>query len=439
MDYKEATDYLLKYTNYERELRYPYDGWHMNLERVMGLLDELGNPEKKIKIIHIAGSKGKGSTAIILESVLRTAGYKTGLFTSPHLMDFRERIRLNGELVPKKMVADIIEKIIPAAEKVHENPKLGPLTYFEILTAIGFSAFHKHGADITILETGLGGRYDATNVCDPLVSVLTPVSLDHTDILGETITEIAGEKSMIIKEGRPAVIAPQTDEAAKVFADRCKQAGSEEIHSEKQYSWKMESETVDELVFSLKGKRDLQNISTPLVGEHQMINAASAVTALDTISEMGFEISDDHVRNGLKTVVWPARFERIRQSPDLVLDGAHNASSAGYLRDILKRVYPDKNIITVLGLGGDKDVEGFCKELGPAINTVIITHSKAMKAVEAKRIMDAFSDFDLDFIEADSVDMAMDKASEIAKDKDVILVTGSFYVISETLEWKENK
>jgi dihydrofolate synthase/folylpolyglutamate synthase len=439
MLYDDALSYLSQYTNYERELRYPYDGWHMNLERVTRLLFALGSPERGLPVTHIAGTKGKGSVAAMIEAILRAAGYRTGLFTSPHLLDFRERIRLNGGWVSRSAVAALVERIIPAAEDVHKEPELGPLTYFEILTAMAIAAFAEAGVDMAILETGLGGRYDATNVCDPLISILTNVSLDHTDILGDSLEAIAAEKMMIIKPGKPAVIAPQEKSVHQLFSARRREVNAPEIRVSDRYAWRMTSEDIDGQRAEIKGKRELDDVFIKLPGEPQLINAATAITALDVLTERGFNVSDDAIKAGLEALDWPARFQRIRKSPDLILDGAHNAKSAGYLRATLESLYPGRSVTAVIGLGGDKDVEGFCRDLGPALSSVVVTRSRAMKAVASDRIKKALSPFKVEFRKTGSVAEAMQISLQDARPEEVILVTGSFYVISEVLEWNHNR
>jgi len=381
MDYQEALSFLSQYTNYERELRYPYDGWSMNLDRVRVMLDSMGAPDKGLRVVHVAGSKGKGSVAAMIETMARASGITTGLFTSPHLVDFRERIGLSGEMISEDMVAALVERLIPAADKVRERPKLGPVTYFEILTALAFAAFADAKVDLAVIEAGLGGRFDATTVCDPAVSVITPVSLDHTDILGDTTLKIAVEKSFIIKPGRPAAIAPQPEDALAVFEKRAEEVGAALALVSECYTWRSLSQEVDGQRASFAGARDLDDVFIPLAGEHQLINAATALTALDLLAESGAAVSDEAAILGLSRLSWPARFQRIRKSPDLILDGAHNAASAACLRDTLAAACPGKKIVAVIGLGGDKDVEGFARALGPALDTVFITRSRAMKAV----------------------------------------------------------
>jgi len=435
MNYRQALDYLSQYANYERELRYPYDGWSMNLERVAALLEGLGKPQEGLRFLHVAGTKGKGTTAAMIEAVARAAGMKTGLFTSPHLTDFRERIRIKGDMVEKDMVARITKRIEPAAKAVHKNPELGPLTYFEILTAMAVAAFSEAGTDLAVLEAGLGGRYDATNFCDPLLCVITPISLDHTDILGDTIQQIAAEKAIIIKPGKIVVTAPQPKEARKVIAHRCQQVAAREERVNELYSWKLLAEDPEGQRFSLAGPRTLENLFVAMPGEPARINAATATAAADALSRHGVQITDLAIRQGLNSLKWPARFQRVREAPDVILDGAHNASSAFHLRNTLESVYPGRRITAAVGMGGDKDVEGFFEELGPVLSRVVITRSKAMKAVDADRIRKALSAFEVETVETGSVKEALDIALKSSSEDDVVLVTGSFYVISEALDF----
>ena len=432
MDFAAAVAFLSRYTNYERALRYPYDGWAMNLERMAVLLDQLGRPDRGLKIIQVAGTKGKGSTAAIIASILRAAGRRVGLYTSPHLLDFRERIRLDGELVTETAVAAGVARLMPAAEAVAARPALGPVTYFELLTALALVCFAEAGAEAAVLEAGLGGRYDATTATDPIVAVITPISYDHMDILGDTLTAIAGEKAMIIK-GAPAVLAPQPPEALAALLDRCRAVGAPVVRVEERYHWTRRDETPDGQTFDLAGDRNLDGLFLPLVGDHQLVNAATAVAALDAAAATGLVVDDAAVRAGLAAVRWSARFERVRRNPDVILDGAHNAASAAGLRDTLARLYPGRRVTAVVGLGADKDVEGFGRELAPSLTRLAITRSTAMKAAEPARVAAAFAGSGLAPIETADVAAALRQALLASGPDDVVVVTGSFYVVAEAM------
>ena len=349
MLYHDAVSYLSRFTNYERELRYPYDGWHLNLERVRVLLDELGSPERDLPVIHVAGTKGKGSTAAMIEAMARAAGFKTGLYTSPHLLDFKERIRIGGRMIGESDVADMVERMAPAIERVHGRIELGPLTYFEIITAMALAVFARERVDVAVLEAGLGGRFDATNVCNPLVTVLTAVSMDHTDILGDTLEAIAGEKAQIIKAGKPAVIAPQQEAVYGVFRARCEEAGAREIRVAERCRWRQTREDAEGQWADIEGAVKLPELFIALTGEHQLQNAATALVAVDEASRSGITVGVEAMRRGLSSLVWPGRFQRIRRKPDVVLDGAHNGASAEYLARSIRKIYPGRRVTAVIG------------------------------------------------------------------------------------------
>ncbi|HUT54013.1 MAG TPA: folylpolyglutamate synthase/dihydrofolate synthase family protein [bacterium] len=435
MLYHDAVSYLSRFTNYERELRYPYDGWHLNLERVRVLLDELGSPERDLPVIHVAGTKGKGSTAAMIEAMARAAGFKTGLYTSPHLLDFKERIRIGGRMIGESDVADMVERMAPAIERVHGRIELGPLTYFEIITAMALAVFARERVDVAVLEAGLGGRFDATNVCNPLVTVLTAVSMDHTDILGDTLEAIAGEKAQIIKAGKPAVIAPQQEAVYGVFRARCEEAGAREIRVAERCRWRQTREDAEGQWADIEGAVKLPELFIALTGEHQLQNAATALVAVDEASRSGITVGVEAMRRGLSSLVWPGRFQRIRRKPDVVLDGAHNGASAEYLARSIRKIYPGRRVTAVIGMGGDKDVEGFCAALGPAIHSVILTRSRAKKALPANRFKKALAPFHVRVLASESVAEAMERALKGSAPDDVVLVTGSFYVVGEALEW----
>ncbi len=430
----EAFAYLEAFTNYERESRYPYDGWAMNLERVRALLEGLSDPLASLKVIHIAGTKGKGSTAAMIESILRKAGYKAGLFTSPHLIRVNERIRVNGREITDLELAGEIMQLKPVAEKVNMLASLGKLTYFEILTALALCFFAKVNVDAAILEVGLGGRFDATNVCDPVSAVITSISLDHTDILGADLAGIAGEKAMIIKPGRPAVIAPQTSEVKKVIEARDREVGAELVWVDDSYAYKKRFMDDEHLCFEMDGRRHLKEVSTPLLGNQQMINAATAVTVCDVLEKKGFQIPDAAIIDGLIGVNLPARFQIVRRRPVIILDGAHNRDSARHLAGTMRELFPESRITAVIGLARDKDVEGFLDEISPLCLRMIFTRSRTMKAAPEKRLLDALPEFSGEVLMIESVDRAVQEALDQAGPEDVVLITGSFYVVGEAIE-----
>lgn len=430
----EAFAFLDRFTNYERGLRYPYDGWSMNIERVKSLLGELHNPHEPLKFIHVAGTKGKGTTAAMIESIARSAGYKTGIFTSPHLIRLNERIKTGGREISDADIARHVTALKPVAERVDAEGSLGKLTYFEILTALAILHFAEVKADAVILETGLGGRWDATNAFDPLVSVITSISLDHTDILGNELESIAQEKAMIIKPGRPAIAAPQKQAVMAVIESRCKEVGAELIKVEECYEWNRLSMDQKGVAFSLRGKRKFEKLFVPVAGDVQMINAAVAVTVCDAIERAGFELPDSTVAKGLRELNIPGRFQVMREKPFVVIDGAHNRDSAARLANTVRDVFPGKRVIAVIGLAKDKDVEGFLAEVAPVCGSIIFTRSQTMKAAPEDRLRRAVEGFPARVLMTDRVEDAVGRAMESAGAEDVVLITGSFYVAGEAMQ-----
>jgi dihydrofolate synthase / folylpolyglutamate synthase len=442
LTYDQALAFLERFTNYERALRYPYDGWAMNLERVGRLLAALHDPQKNFPVIHLAGTKGKGSTAAMIESILRSAGIRTGLYTSPHLLSFHERIQVNGAAIAEAAVAETVGRLLSAAEAVSRDASLGALTYFEVLTALALAHFAETKVEVAVLEAGLGGRWDATNVCDPAVAVVTPISYDHQDILGDTLEKIATEKAMIIKPGRPAAIGPQPPEALAVLMSRAREVAAPIYRVEEHYRWSRRSEGIQGQTFDMSGDRDLHELFLPLLGDHQLQNAGLAILACDLFHRAPCTVhraqsrrlfDEEVIRQGLAAVHWPARFEVVGEKPAIVLDGAHNAASARYLAETLGRIFPGRRVLAMIGLGADKDVEGFFRELAPALDAVWLTRSRAMKAAPAERLRAALAGFGGKIAETAAVAEAVGQALAAAGPEDVVLITGSFYVIGEAL------
>jgi dihydrofolate synthase/folylpolyglutamate synthase len=327
------------------------------LDVITGLLQELGNPHRQLAVIHVAGTNGKGSVCAMIESVLRASGFKTGLYTSPHLIDFSERFRINGAAIPEQTLEHYIQMLEKSADEVAETTGQRPATFFEISTAIAFKYFANEGVDIAIIETGMGGRWDATNVVIPLVSIITHIDIDHTNFLGDSIEQIAAEKAGIIKPGRPVVSAPQSE---AVMSELLKY-GTQIIGS---------SEAVSVLKMDQPQKikiethsRNLPPINLPLLGECQRENCAVAVAALELLADMiDFE---PEFKKGFESVEWGARFQILEENPLTILDGAHNPSAARALAKTLKETYPGYQIGFIFGFLDDKDPVGFLRELKP--------------------------------------------------------------------------
>ncbi len=354
--YQDALDYIFSFVNYEKPVRFGYNAETLNLGRMRELLDRLGRPQDRFRCVHIAGTKGKGSTSAMIESVLRTAGYRTGLYTSPHLHTWRERIRFDGTLMPKAALVEQLGKARPSIEAMPE------LTAFEIMTALAFTYFVQEGVDWAVLETGLGGRLDATNVVTPAVCAITSLSYDHVELLGHTLPEIAAEKAGIIKAGVPVVSAPQAPEALAVIEQVCSERSARLIRAGVDWTATRQSADISGQTLTLRRTADgltLPDLRIALLGEHQIINTTVAVALLAELRAQGLGITDDVLRNGLTAAHWPGRFELLSERPVLVVDSAHNIDSALRLRATLAEFFPQtskRRLTLVFGALADKDI-----------------------------------------------------------------------------------
>ncbi len=421
----EAQNYLNSFINHEFHLGRVKSS-SFKLERVHRLLNALGNPHRNLKIIHVAGSKGKGSICAMTAGILRQTGYTVGLYTSPHINNYRERVRVlssrarrNGakqshrlfrrftprddmvsdifpDCVSEKELEVVLKKIKPAVEKTRSREGLGDLSFFEVYTVLALFYFCQQNVDVVILETGLGGRLDATNAVDSLVAAIAPISLEHTTILGDTLTAIAKEKAAIIKDGRQrVVIAPQDDEAMEVLTARCQEFNIEPVCIRKINS----------------------QIELSLLGPHQKENAAVSIGIVECLRDLGFEISTEAVRRGLKNVFWPGRFEIIQRGSLIVLDGAHNIASAKVLAATVKEVFEGKKIVMVLGVSEDKDKESLCAEFRKITQDIIFTKANHPRAGHLEGAVD--------------VGQALNFARARSDPDDIIVVTGSVFVVAE--------
>ncbi len=428
MNSSEVHGYLNSFNNFESQLHQlrPEDFY---LNRIQHFLELLGNPAQHLKIVHVAGTKGKGSTCAFLAGILQEAGYTTGLYTSPHLHKINERIRILNAAnrysqdpfkgaISDDDLASVLTALRPVAAVIKNEGNL--LTLFEVLTVAALYYFAKSQVDIVILETGLGGRLDATNAVDSDLAVITPVSLDHTRLLGSTLTQIAFEKAGIIKSShQKVVIAPQEKEAMDVIGQRCREFGIQPV-------------SVD--------PGEYENFKVGLKGEHQRINAATALEASGILRTMGFQINDEALAAGLKNVLWPGRFELLNNDPDVIVDCAHNGASASALSKTLDQEYPDRRVILILGLSEDKDAAAICKPLKDKAAHVFLTKARHPRAhlftpAEAK---DHFGGVPFEIVE--DIDQALDKALRRADAQDVVLVAGSVFVVAEARDhWRAKK
>ena len=422
-------------------------GQFFQLQRIENLLKELGDPQKSFKSIHVAGSKGKGTTCAFCAHILEKAGYKVGLYTSPHLKHVNERIRILGKDVrgrPKSQgifpdsISDedldrLVGKYRVILEKFRDSPKHGPLTYFEVLTALAFKYFEQQSVDIVVLETGLGGRLDATNMVNPLVCGLTPISREHTAILGDTIAKIAFEKAAIIKINKPVVIAPQTKEAQLVIE------GQAHVKKARPY-WVGEDIVFDfgqtdplQQSFSVTGLHTRYQLNTRLLGRHQVVNAAVAIGLVECLETDSLYVAPQAIQSGIEDTFWPCRFEVVQKNPWIVLDAAHNPQSIRTLGDTVRRIFPDKKVFPILGVSKDKDVRGICESILNMATEIILTRSRNPRAYVFEESVKAIFKA-IPVHEAFPVPEAVKLALTRAQKDDVILITGSIFLAAEARE-----
>jgi dihydrofolate synthase/folylpolyglutamate synthase len=452
MNYEQALDYIFSYTDYEK-VPMPHALGSYDLRRVEELLARLGNPHLMARSVHIAGTNGKGSTAAMIASVLTNAGYGTGLYTSPHLHTIRERFRVNESLITEEEFTAIVAKIKPEVEIANQKATYGELTTFELLTALAFTYFGMKRVDFQVLEVGLGGRFDATNIIQPEVCVITSISLDHTKVLGDSVPEIAAEKAGIIKSGSTVILSPQTEEVIRVIEEACLKRGAELITVGRDVTWqslgtrgKQQLLAVSRIrskngiqsknsIRSSYEKRSSYKISIPLLGGYQLENAATAVAALEVLALKGFDISWNSLISGLAQVRWPGRLQVLSRHPLLVFDGAHNPDAARNLKQSLAGYFDFKRAILIMGASGDKDVGGVVSELMPLFGEVIITQSHHPRAMAIAQLQAVFRGYGVKAQLTKTVPEALSLAMNIAGTQDLICVTGSLFVVAEAIEW----
>lgn len=416
MEYTSVTAFINKAKKF---------GSRLDLTRIQKLCDLLGNPEKQCKFVHIAGTNGKGSTSIFIENILVAAGYKTGLFTSPFIYEFNERIQINNVPISDEQLMDVMENIVAATDKMlaegYEHP-----TEFELITAAAFCYFAQQKCDLAVLEVGLGGMLDSTNVInDPLACVITSISYDHMEYLGNQLAEIAKNKCGIIKPGRPVVCYPfQKDEALFVIR----------AQAEKQKS-RLVIADVDDLTVEQTGLwgstfryHGLQ-CSIGLVGEYQVYNAITAISAVQLLQEQGYVISDEMIQNGLKAAKWPARFEILNRCPVVIADGSHNEDGMRVFVDAVKKSLHEKNVICVFGMLKDKEYGKCLALLSDISNTIIVTEVDSPRAETAERLaLEAKKYFSNVFEKPDNTEAVL-AAKNMASADDVIVALGSLYMM----------
>lgn len=436
MNYQTALHSLLSLGDFERNQQRDHTLPRYNLSRMEEFLSRLGNPQLDIPTVHIAGTKGKGSTAAMVTSILQEQGYKAGLFTSPHLHTFRERIRTGLEPITEAKFASLVERVWPVVQDMNKTDPNDKVTTFEMLVAMAFTHFSLEDAQIQVLEVGLGGRLDATNtVPNPLVCTITPVSLDHTAILGTTIQEIAQEKAGIIKPGAMVVTANQRTEALNVIRDTCDRRGASLIEVGQMYAWERNRTDLDKQSFWLRTTDDEWELSTNLLGRHQIENAALAVATTRALHSSEIIISRESIVTGIEKAQWSGRLEVLSKQPVILADGAHNQASMARLRMAIQEDVVHERLILVLGGSADKDYQAIFEELALLKpNLIIATRSRHPKALPTNVIAKPFHESGFVVEEAGTTLDAMRLALASAGNKDLVLATGSLFVVAEFIE-----
>lgn len=427
--YREALDYIQNFIDYSKTHQENIAPENFELERMHQFLDLLGNPHQAYPIIHVAGTKGKGSVSALCAGGLQAAGYKVGLYTSPHLQSFTERIQVNRTPIPEADFVELVNAIKPVVEKI------AGLTAYELQTALALLYFIQQGVDAAVLEVGMGGRLDSTNVVVPLVSVITSISLDHTFVLGDTLAEIAGEKGGIIKPGVPVVSAPQHIEAEQRLLEIANEHNARFVQVGKDVMVeRLENELAGQHV-RLDGFGDSLDVQLKLLGEHQAENAAVAYAVLRIAADRGLTISTTAIQQGFAQTSWPGRFEIVNQSPPVILDGAHNQDSAKKLVRALEEYFPGKPYILLFGASSDKDVAGMFAELLPAVHTLIATTSSHPRAMSSDALAELAQPYPCKRIKNTDISSALTQAFALAEENQAVLIaTGSLYALGEVRE-----
>jgi dihydrofolate synthase/folylpolyglutamate synthase len=432
--YQQALDYLFTRTDYEKQERLRYNVTTFNLNRMQKLLTLLGNPHKKIHTVHIGGTKGKGSTATMLARMLEANGYKVGLYTSPHVVHLHERITINSIMISDSEMCGLLNRVYAPVEKMS---KTDSPTFFEIMTALAFLYFLDKEVDIAVIETGLGGRLDSTNVIKPEVIGITSLSIDHQNLLGNTIDSIAKEKAGIFKRGVPTVTVQQEPSAMRVLRSQATavQAPLSVTGSDIDFSQRFETSREHgphTRICLTTPTSKFEHLRVPLYGRHQAINCGLALAMLDKLKSAGYKIDNDKAAEGLYKVSLAGRMEMIWDDPRIMIDAAHNAASIQALIHAVGQNIPYDSMVVIFGCNSDKDVRGMLHKLQFGADKVIFTRSNSPKAVSPEDLAEMYTEIcGKMFQTAPSLGQALQLAKSAVSKEDLICITGSFYLIGQ--------
>ena len=412
----------------------------LGLKYVGHLLERIGDPQRNFRSIHVTGTNGKGSTTAMVASILAEAGFRVGMFTSPHLSTFTERIQVNGRQIPVEDVLRLVDVIKPLCEELEADPELRHPTFFEIITAMAFKYFSEEGIDFAVLEVGMGGRLDATNVVKSDVSIITNVSLEHTEVLGDTVLEIAEKKAGIIKEGGVLVTATQDDDVYALFEKTCAAVGSRIFRVGTDIKFQRVSADYGGQRFRLEGIRDqYEGLGLPLIGEHQLLNAAAAVGAVEALGFHGVDVPREAIERGLENAKWPGRMEVVQRKPLVVLDGAKDVEAMKAVKEALLGEFSYERLVAVVSISSDKKIPMMMGELSQAVDHyVVTTHGVMGRAADPTLIVEEADKSGKPSEIVPDVKNAIGRAIELAGEDGMVIVVGSLFLVGEARElWFE--
>jgi len=429
--YPEALAYLKGLISPDLPSR-PYH--EVKLARVRHLLDQIGAPHTRLRTVLVAGTKGKGSTASMIAGALRAARWRVGLMVKPHLLDYRERIQVGGHLISRADLAGLVDAVRPAVE-AGRSLAWGRPTYVETTVAMALLHFDRSKVDVAVIEVGIGGRLDATNVVDPLVSVITPISYDHMELLGHSLTEIAREKAGIIRRGGIVVSAPQRPDAEGVIGDTCAALSASLVQVGRDVRVEEVASTLEGTTAVVEGRCGRYDLRIPLLGRHQAVNAATAVAAVESLGARGINVGVDAVRRGVAAVRWPARVELVGTRPYILIDVGHNPASMQALRDTIEGLLGGRRLVLVFGMLATKDYRAVTSVIAPLADLVITTTPDNAHALPAGDLAREVGRYTPNVIAIPHRQQAVDRGLALLGPDDVLVVTGSFYLVGEARHW----